>query len=81
MGLETYSATGKDLATLAEKLHHESAIEQVIMWGNELRICGTDDQAIKAVIARYPMVEWKRVDSSMEEVFIHLFKEGAHDAR
>jgi ABC-2 type transport system ATP-binding protein len=78
--LVTYKATGNGLVSLAEKLHQESAVAQVIMWGNELRICGSDAKALQDAISRYTTFEWKQVEPSMEEVFIHLFNEGEDNA-
>ncbi|MBA3660825.1 MAG: ABC transporter ATP-binding protein [Gammaproteobacteria bacterium] len=72
VNLITWSATGKHLGQLARDIAHEPGIEQVIAWGNELRICGNDAPLIDAAIARHHNFEWRRVDTSLEEVFIHL---------
>lgn len=79
--LITYAASGNDLAQLAGKMRAESAIEQVIMWGNTLRICGRDLNAMQQVMQRYPDYEWHSVPTSLEEVFIHLVNQRDDDAR
>lgn len=70
--LVTYAAKGKGLAELSEALQHAKSVEQVIAWGNELRICGENEAALKEVMNRYPDFTWYKVDTSLEEVFIHL---------
>lgn len=71
-GLITWSASGKGLADLAEQLRKQPGVLQVIAWGNDLRICGTDEKLLQQAISRFPNFTWKRVDTSLEEVFIHL---------
>lgn len=73
--LITWSASGKGLAGLAQELLKQPGVEQVIAWGNELRICGTDEDMLKKAIALFPGFDWKQVATSLEEVFIHLVGE------
>lgn len=75
VNLTTYAATGADLTKLAEQIEHEPGIDQVIAWGNELRVCGPDAAQIEAVIKKYPNYTWKHVSTTLEEVFIHLVNE------
>jgi ABC-2 type transport system ATP-binding protein len=70
--LITYAASGKDLAKLSEELQKASGVEQVIAWGNELRICGENGDALREVMKKYPDYTWRQVETSLEEVFIHL---------
>lgn len=70
--LTTWAATGKELAALGVKIGHEAGVEQVIAWGNELRICGVDPNLLEEVVAKYPDYKWQHVGTSLEEVFIHL---------
>lgn len=74
-GLTTWAATGKGLVHLAEELRQQKNIDQVITWGNELRIVGMDAQSMEATVAHYPDVTWKHAKTSLEEVFIHLVSE------
>jgi ABC-2 type transport system ATP-binding protein len=70
--LLTYAVKGKGLATLAEELRKDSAIEQVTAWGNELRICSQDWNYLQQISQRYADFNWNKVQTSLEEVFIHL---------
>ncbi len=72
VGLITWAASGGDLSSLREQLQHQAGVEQVIAWGNELRICGTDANALQQVVAKFPQYQWQLVNTSLEEVFIHL---------
>jgi len=78
-GLITYETSGKGLAELREQLKQKPGVEQVVVMGNELRISGIDDNALQQTIAHYPDVSWKKVSSSLEEVFIHLVGERTAD--
>lgn len=77
VGLITYAATGKRLPELSEKLQNKPGVEQVVAWGNELRICGTNPQKLQDVVHEFPEYHWERTESSLEEVFIHLVTERA----
>ncbi len=74
-GLITWAATGQGLATLSAKIQHQPGVLQVVAWGNDLRICGTDELLLSQAIAHYPQFSWKQVGTSLEEVFIHLVNE------
>lgn len=75
VGLTTLAATGKDLMDLKWKIERQPGVEQVVPWGNELRICGSDAHLIQQAAAHFPMYQWKNVSTSLEEVFIHLVGE------
>lgn len=75
VGLTTWAATGKNLPNLAASLRETPGVEQVISWGNELRICGKDANALQAAVNKHPDFHWKQVGTSLEEVFIHLVNE------
>lgn len=81
VGLITWSASGKGLIPLAKKIAHEPGVEQVVAWGNELRICGTNEQLIQQAVSRHPNFTWRKVESSLEEVFIHLVREREEDTK
>jgi ABC-2 type transport system ATP-binding protein len=72
VGLITYAATGKNLARLSQQIQSRPGIEQVVAWGNELRVCGADDALMEQTVAQFPAYHWKRAATSLEEVFIHL---------
>jgi ABC-2 type transport system ATP-binding protein len=75
VGLITWSASGKNLAELAAKIQHEKGVEQVIAWGNELRVCGSNAELLQQAVNHYPNFAWHKINSSLEEVFIHLVNE------
>lgn len=77
--LTTWSAQGDGLAKLADTLRGEAGVQQVIAWGNELRICGTDEKLLASVVKKYPQYTWKRVPTSLEEVFVSLVAERADE--
>lgn len=74
-GLITWAATGKNLGELAERVRTCAGVEQVVSWGNELRICGTNQPLLDEAMAQFPAYSWRLVDTSLEEVFIHLVGE------
>lgn len=71
-GLITWLVSGPNLSELAKQIRQQPGIEQVVAWGNELRVCGTHADLIQNAIARFPDFTWKQVESSLEEVFIFL---------
>lgn len=80
VGLISWSASGGNLARLASELPQQPGVEQVVAWGNELRVCGKDPVLLKEAMARFPEWTWKPVETSLEEVFIHLVEEGKYSA-
>lgn len=75
VGLTTWSAEGKNLAELANDMRNQAGIDQVIPFGNELRICGSDADLLRQIVNDHPGFSWKQVGTSLEEVFIHLVNE------
>jgi ABC-2 type transport system ATP-binding protein len=76
--LTTWDASGPDLIELAEKLRSLPGVEQAVAFGNSLRVSGADDEvALERAIApfRTEPWTWRRVDSGLEDVFIHLMNE------
>lgn len=78
--LVSYDATGPDLSSLAKLLRKEAGVEQVVMWGNDLRIAGTDPDVMSKVVERYQSVKWKSVTATLEEVFVHLYNQRTQNA-
>jgi ABC-2 type transport system ATP-binding protein len=72
--LATWSVSGPDLLKLAEQLQNVPGVEQTVPFGNTLRVSGGDPAAIGNAIAPYrtSRYHWRLVDSSLEDVFIHL---------
>lgn len=79
--LHTLATSGTKLVELQETVSGQPGVEQVVILGNQLRICGQDAAALDHVADRFPAYSWKRVSSSLEEVFIHLVgvEEVKHD--
>lgn len=78
--LITWAATGQNITVLAEQIQAEKGIEQVVFWGDELRVCGTDAKLLKLAITKFSNYKWREVESNLEEIFIHLVAERAKDA-
>ncbi|OGT37862.1 MAG: multidrug ABC transporter ATP-binding protein [Gammaproteobacteria bacterium RIFCSPHIGHO2_12_FULL_38_14] len=70
--LQTWAASGKELRSLVTKIQDEPGVEQVVMWGNELRIAGADPSSLETVMHRYSQLTWHQVTTNLETVFIHL---------
>jgi ABC-2 type transport system ATP-binding protein len=72
--LTTWSVTGPDLLKLAEKFRGHPAVEQAVAFGNMLHISGPDADALERALApfRTKSHEWRRIDSGLEDVFIHF---------
>lgn len=75
VGIHTFAATGDELAHFAKILQANQEVEQVVVWGNVLRISDSNAEKLTAVIAKYPQYQWQRIPASLEEVFIHLVGE------
>lgn len=75
VGIITWVATGQGLADLSQKIQAKPGIEQVVVWGNELRICGTDAHLLVEATRYFPEFNWREVPSNLEAVFIHLVAE------
>lgn len=72
VGLTAYAASGPNLVDLGAALKKEKGIEQVVVWGNELRMSGLDKSALERATKHYPEYKWHLVGTTLEEVFIHL---------
>ena len=72
--LTTWSVTGPNLHQLAEELRTHPGVQQAVAFGNRLHVSGDDAVALEAAIApfRRGAYGWHRIDSGLEEVFIHL---------
>ena len=79
--LTTWEATGPDLPALAGKLRASPGVEQAVAFGASLHVSAADDLAVEQAIEpfRTPQYHWRKVDSKLEDVFIHLMnqREGA----
>jgi ABC-2 type transport system ATP-binding protein len=74
--LTTWSVSGPDLLRLAGQLHGRPGVEQAVAFGNMLHVSGGDEAALEHAVApfRTAQYEWRRVESGLEDVFIHLME-------
>ena len=79
-GLHTWSATGPDLQGVVARLTGKPGIEQLVPFGTTLHVSGIDPAKLEAAILpeRKPDTDWRKIPSSLEDVFIHLM-ESSHD--
>jgi ABC-2 type transport system ATP-binding protein len=73
-GLTTWSVSGPDLGELGGQLRGRAGVQQAASFGNTLHVSGNDAAALESAIApfRHPPYVWHQIDSSLEDVFIHL---------
>ncbi|MBN1507964.1 MAG: ABC transporter ATP-binding protein [Sedimentisphaerales bacterium] len=72
--LVTWSVAGPDLVELAKQLQGRPGVEQAVPFGNALHVSGDNSAALEQAISpfRTPSHQWRRIDSGLEDVFIHL---------
>ena len=72
--LTTWSVEGEDLLGLAAQLRGRPGVEQAVAFGGKLHVSGADAAALEEAIApfRTPARGWQKIDSGLEDVFIHL---------
>jgi ABC-2 type transport system ATP-binding protein len=78
--LSTWMVEGPDLALLAERLRALPGVDQVAAFGSRLHVTGADEERLDAALAPVkaePGRHWQRVESGLEDVFIHLMTNGA----
>lgn len=78
--LTTWSVSGPDLLKLAEQIKDRPGVEQAVVFGNMLHVSGDDAAALEKAIApfRTGQYKWLHVDSTIEDVFIHLMGRSKH---
>ena len=73
--LRTYTVSGPDLQSFAEKLTGIAGIDMVAPFGNSLHVAGRDGEALDRAIAQFrasPDLHWALSQPSLEDVFISL---------
>jgi ABC-2 type transport system ATP-binding protein len=68
--LTTWEVTGDDIGALAVALRGGPGVEQVVPFGTKLHVSGHDDSALER--ARGMEGTWRRVEPTLEDVFINL---------
>ena len=79
--LSTWSVSGPDLQQLADTLRRQPGVEQAVAFGNRLHVSGDDAAALEATVSAFhtALYEWQRVETSLEDVFIHLMHRSSND--
>jgi ABC-2 type transport system ATP-binding protein len=74
--LTTWSVSGPRLLDLAEQLRGRPGAQQAVAFGNTLHVSGDDVDALEKAIApfRTEQHEWRRIESGLEDIFIHLME-------
>ena len=75
-----YEARGAGLDEAARRLRHASGIEAAAVFGDTLRIAGTDEAATTRAVSAESGLDWQRVEPRLEDVFIHLLTEAKEAA-
>jgi ABC-2 type transport system ATP-binding protein len=77
--LVTWTVEAADLAPLAARLRALPGVEQVAAFGAALHVTGADEARLDAALAAVkaePGRHWRRVEPGLEDVFIHLMRDG-----
>ena len=80
--LTTWSVTGRDVDRIGEQLKRRPGVEQAVAFGTALHVSGDDAAELEAAIApfRTEGFEWRRIESGLEDVFIHLMDKAGAEA-
>jgi ABC-2 type transport system ATP-binding protein len=80
--LTTWSVHGPGLRELAERLRRLPAVQQAVAFGTSLHVSGDNAEALERAIGpfRTPDYEWRKMQSGLEDVFIHLMDHARREA-
>ena len=75
--LATWAVSGApvELTALASRLRHVPGVRHVTAFGTALHVTGDDAAALERAIAPFrsePALAWRRTETTLEDVFIHL---------
>ncbi len=73
-GLTTWSVSGDGLPALTAELKAMDGIDQVVAFGNTLHVSALDRASLERAGAIHAGHAWREVETSLEEVFIHLMR-------
>ncbi|MFO1397486.1 MAG: ABC transporter ATP-binding protein [Burkholderiales bacterium] len=79
--LTTFEVRGDDLTQLADRLRGQPGVEQTVAFGDTLHATGTDAAALERTLQSIAGAQGytiERIDTGLEDVFIHLMQ-GAAD--
>lgn len=75
--LVTWTVSGDNLWALQKQLKNLPAVEQVVPFGNILHVNGRNAQTLQESLRPWqddPRYQWRCVEPSLEDVFIHLME-------
>ena len=76
--LTTFSVSGVNLPALTRELHNRPGVTQAVAFGTALHVSGDNRTRLEQAIAPYRSdFRWTEIDSSLEDVFIHLMKDAS----
>jgi len=75
--LATWSVSGPDLQQLAGTLRRQPGVQQAVAFGDRLHVSGDDPARLEATVSAFRTApyEWQRVNTGLEDVFIHLMQQ------
>jgi ABC-2 type transport system ATP-binding protein len=79
-GLSSWGIHGDHLAELSQRLRGQPGVDQIVAFGTVLHVTGKDAHALEqsvAAAARSENLRFERIDTSLEDVFIHLMNRSA----
>lgn len=82
-GLITFRAEGDGVRLLTEKLKGKPGVEHVAYFGAALHLSGSDEALLEQAIADTGRtdIEWRKVPTNLEDVFIALMTRAGVDSR
>jgi ABC-2 type transport system ATP-binding protein len=78
--LSSWAIHGDRLAELSQQLQGKPGVDQTVAFGSALHVSGTDAQALEQSVAdaaRAAHLRFERIDTSLEDAFIHLMNHAA----
>jgi ABC-2 type transport system ATP-binding protein len=77
--LTTWSVSGPNLHELAVEIRQQPGVRQAVAFGDRLHVSGDDPDSLEAAVAAFRTSphEWQRVDTELEDVFIHLMQQSS----
>ena len=68
---------GPDLIKLATELRQQPGVDHAVAFGTMLHVSGDDAAALERAITPFRTAgyEWQKINSGLEDVFIHLMEE------
>src|SRR5262249_55386417 len=81
--LSTWCVSGPELNRLAEQLRKEPAVEQAVLFGNNLHVSSDDPAALEGAIAKFrkPWDEWRKGETGLEDGLNQLLHRSPEQSR